>query len=67
MAINIAALIFLAPVWFFSFWPLATPVTAENMNWSSAMFGGTIVFALAYYYGWARYRYVRPVVQVKRD
>ena len=30
LAINVAALMFLTPVWFFAFWPLATPVTAEN-------------------------------------
>jgi choline transport protein len=67
LAINIAALLFLLPVWFFAFWPLATPVTPANMNWSSTMFGGTISFALVYYAVRARHQYVGPVLQVKRE
>lgn len=58
---------FLAPLWFFAFWPLATPVTAETMNWSSMMFGAIIAFALVYYAVWARHEYVGPVRLMKRD
>ncbi|KIX04900.1 uncharacterized protein Z518_05771 [Rhinocladiella mackenziei CBS 650.93] len=65
--INIAALIFLTPVWFFAFWPLATPVTAESMNWSSTMFGGTIIIAVLYYIFGARHVYSGPVMLMKRD
>ncbi|KAH8810578.1 amino acid/polyamine transporter I [Xylogone sp. PMI_703] len=65
--INIAALSFLTPIWVFAFWPLATPVTAATMNWSSTMFGGVLVFALIYYVVKGRYEYVGPVLQVKRD
>jgi hypothetical protein len=65
--INIAALLYLIPLWFFAFWPLATPVTAENMNWSSTMFGGVLIIAMLYYYFRARHVYVGPVVFVKRD
>jgi choline transport protein len=67
LAINIVSLLFLVPVWFFAFWPLATPVTPQNMNWSSTMFGGTISFALVYYAVRARHQYVGPVLYVKRD
>ena len=67
MAINIASLLFLAPIWFFAFWALSTPVTAATMNWSSTMFGGTIIFALIYYAVRAKNQYVGPVLQVKRD
>jgi amino acid transporter len=67
LAINIAALLFLLPLWFFAFWPLATPVTAMNMNWSSTMFGGLIMLALVYYYFVARHVYVGPVMNMKRD
>lgn len=67
LAINIAALMFLTPLWFFAFWPLATPVTAETMNWSSTMFGGTLIFAMVYYVFKARHEYTGPVLQVKRD
>jgi choline transport protein len=66
LAINVAALMFLTPIWFFAFWPLATPVTAETMNWSSTMFGGTIIVALIYYFVRARHVYSGPVIHVKR-
>ena len=65
--INIAALLYLTPLWFFAFWPLSVPVTAEYMNWSSTMFGATIIFAFVYYFGKARHVYTGPVVMVKRD
>ncbi|KAH8807096.1 amino acid/polyamine transporter I [Xylogone sp. PMI_703] len=67
LVINILALMFLTPILFFAFWPLATPVTASSMNWSSTMFGGVIIFALIYYFIKGRHEYVGPVLQVKRD
>ncbi|RMZ86993.1 hypothetical protein DV736_g5784, partial [Chaetothyriales sp. CBS 134916] len=67
MAINIASLVFLLPLFFFSFFPLATPVTAKTMNWNSAMFGGVIVLATAYYWVWGRKQYTPPVALVKRE
>ncbi|KAF7915329.1 uncharacterized protein EAE98_011195 [Botrytis deweyae] len=66
MAINIASLCFLAPITFFSFWPLQTPVTAQNMNWSSVMFVATLSVALIYYYFRARHVYTAPVLAMKR-
>jgi choline transport protein len=67
MAINIASLLFLIPIWFFTTWPLLNPVTPENMNWSSVMFAGTIIVSLVYYFTTARYTYVAPVVLTKRE
>ncbi|KAI9648810.1 hypothetical protein NHQ30_003451 [Ciborinia camelliae] len=67
MAINIGALVFLTPIWFFAFWPLTLPVTAQNLNWSSVMFVGAVGVSLVYYYGWARFVYKGPMVLVKRD
>jgi choline transport protein len=64
--INVAALLYLTPLWFFAFWPLSVPVTAEYMNWSSTMFGATIIFAFVYYFVKARHVYTGPVVMVKR-
>lgn len=66
LPINIAALLFLIPIIFFAFWPLATPVTATNMNWSSVMFCATLIVAMIYYVIWARHTYTGPVVLVKR-
>ena len=34
LPINIAAVLFLLVIYLFAFFPLATPVTAETMNWS---------------------------------
>jgi len=67
LAINIAAILFLIPFWFFAFWPLYFPATAQNMNWASAMFVGTIAFALIYYAVRGRYHYTGPVMQISRD
>ncbi|KIW50408.1 hypothetical protein PV05_11997 [Exophiala xenobiotica] len=67
LPINIAALMFLTPLWFFAWWPLSTPVTAEFMNWSSTMFAGTIIFAMGWYFLKARHIYTGPVVLVKRE
>lgn len=67
MPLNIISIIFLIPLWFFSFWPLATPVTAPNMNWSSTMFGGVLILAMLYYAFRARHQYTGPVMQVKRE
>ena len=65
--INIMALVFLTPLWFFAFWPLSTPVTPQNMNWSSTMFAGVILFAMIWYFVKARHVYTGPVVLIKRD
>ncbi|KAF7192922.1 putative amino-acid permease C15C4.04c [Pseudocercospora fuligena] len=67
LAVNVAALIFLAPIIFFYFWPLAQPVTPSNLNWSSLIFSGLLLIAALYYFVKARHEYVGPVVQVKRE
>ncbi|KAJ9608557.1 hypothetical protein H2200_007545 [Cladophialophora chaetospira] len=67
LGINIVALCFLVPLFFFEFWPLARPVTAVNMNWASLMFGVTIMFALFWYAVKGRHQYSGPVVHVKRE
>ncbi|GAB7351785.1 hypothetical protein MBLNU459_g2359t1 [Dothideomycetes sp. NU459] len=67
LCINIVALIFLLPMWFFAFWPLATPVTAATMNWSSAMFVGVMAIAMIFYLLKGRHVYVGPVMLIKRQ
>lgn len=67
LAINIVALIFLTPVIFFLTWPLATPVTAAGMNWSSVMLVGVLTIAMIYYVVKGRKEYVGPVMYVKRE
>lgn len=67
LIINIAAIFFLLPIFFFEFWPLSTPVTPTNMNWSSTMFGGCLIVAMIYYFVKARHEYVGPVTLIKRE
>ena len=67
MAINIGALMFLAPLFVFAFFPLATPVQPDTMNWGVLMFGSIIIFETTYYLIYGRRQYVPPVALVKRD
>ena len=67
LLINVAALCFLTPLIFFLTWPLVTPVTAANFNWSSVMLVGVLIIALVWYAVKAKHTYVPPVVHVKRD
>ncbi|KAL8834566.1 MAG: hypothetical protein Q9170_003694 [Blastenia crenularia] len=67
MAINITALIFLVPLFFFLFFPTATPVDPQTMNWNVVMFGGITVFATVYYVLVGRKVYRPPVLIQNRD
>lgn len=51
-------------IFFFSFWPVATPVTAAHMNFSVLMTGSVVLFAVLYYALWARKTYTGPIVEV---
>lgn len=46
LACNIIAVLFLLLVYVFSFFPLATPVEAETMNWSSLIYGVVVIFSV---------------------
>lgn len=67
LAINIAAICFLLPFWFFLFWPLANPVTPKTMNWAVVMFVGIMGFAGVYYAFRGRHFYTGPVRLIKRE
>jgi choline transport protein len=54
------------PFQFWSFWPQATPTTAEDFNWASVIFGGVIILATIYYVLKGRKTYHGPVVLVKK-
>ena len=62
--VNVFAILFGIIIFFFSFWPVATPVTAAHMNFSVLMTGSVIIFAIFYYIVWARRVYTGPVVEV---
>ncbi|KAM0723329.1 hypothetical protein Q7P37_001531 [Cladosporium fusiforme] len=67
LPVNIIAVCFIVPLWFFAFWPIATPVTAETMNWASVIFCGTLLIAVVYYIAKGRYEYDGPVALIKRS
>ncbi|PYH96799.1 amino acid permease [Aspergillus ellipticus CBS 707.79] len=67
MAINITSLMFLLPIFVFSFFPLTKAVDQQTMNWSAVMYVGVIGFASGYYVLWGRHQFVAPVALVRRD
>jgi len=67
MAINIASLVFLLPLFVFAFFPLATPVTPSSMNWGVVMFGAVVIGATLFYIVEGRKSYTPPVALVQRE
>jgi len=61
---NSFAIVYLIIIFFFSLWPPQNHPTAATMNYSSLMFGGTMMFSVIYYFFRARHVYTGPVVQV---
>jgi hypothetical protein len=46
----------------FSFFPPGVPVTAQTMNWSIAVWGGTIVLGIVYYALRGHKKYKGPTI-----
>ncbi|KAG2027116.1 hypothetical protein GB937_000854 [Aspergillus fischeri] len=67
MAVNIAALAFLIPIFVFSFFPLTKTVDTRTMNWSVVMYLAMLTFASVYYVLWGRHNFIAPVALVKRQ
>ncbi|KAL8994782.1 MAG: hypothetical protein Q9169_005344 [Polycauliona sp. 2 TL-2023] len=62
--LNAFAVAFGLVIFFFSFWPVATPVDSKTMNYSVVMTGAVAVLAVGYYVVYARKVYTGPVVEV---
>ncbi|KAJ5088029.1 amino acid transporter [Penicillium angulare] len=62
---NIFALVFASVAALFGFWPSQNHPHLSKMNWSSAIFGGTLILAVIYYLGWGRKHYMGPVMEVQ--
>lgn len=67
MAINLAAMVFLLPIFVFAFFPLTSTVDVQTMNWSVVMYVGLIVLASVYYVVRGRHHFVPPVALIRRD
>lgn len=61
---NGFTIIYIIIIFFFSLWPPTNHPTAATMNYSSLMFGGTMLFSLFYYLLRARKVYTGPVIEV---
>ncbi|PLB54842.1 amino acid transporter [Aspergillus steynii IBT 23096] len=66
LGINVAALVFLLPIFVFAFFPLTREFDAKSMNWGCVMYVGVICFASAYYVVQGRRQFIAPVALVKR-
>jgi choline transport protein len=64
IANNTFACVYLVIILIFSFWPPATPVVAETMNYSSLVTGAVVIFSVGYYFFWARKDYQGPIVEM---
>jgi amino acid transporter len=58
--INAASLIYLIPVYIFSFFPPSPNPTTATMNWGCVMYGGVIIFSTIYYVLWGRKTFMPP-------
>ena len=65
--ITIFMIVYSAQGVFFSFWPVDRDVTAETMNWSSAVYGGTLLVSLVFWIANGRKVYKGPIVEVHLD
>jgi amino acid transporter len=63
--INLLALVYIIPVFIFSFFPPTPNPTPITMNWAVVMVGGTIVLATAYYIIWGRKTYTPPTETIE--
>lgn len=64
IANNAFACCYLIVIWAFSFFPAANPTSAATMNYSSLVFGATELFAILYYFLWAKRQYRGPVIEI---
>ena len=59
--INIFAVAYVVTAAVASFFPVATPVTTEDMNWSCVMFMGVLIIAVLDYVVRGRKHYIEPL------
>ena len=61
---NCFTILYIIIIFFFSLWPPMNHPTAATMNYSSLMFGATMLFSVFYYLLRARKVYTGPVIEV---
>ncbi|PPJ50565.1 hypothetical protein CBER1_06298 [Cercospora berteroae] len=65
--VNAIALCFLSMIYCWMFFPAATPVEPESMNWATVMFVGIMAIATVWYFVKGHESYVPPVALVRRE
>ncbi|KAK8912986.1 hypothetical protein H634G_10279 [Metarhizium anisopliae BRIP 53293] len=60
---NVITCIYLSVILFFSFWPPASEVTPDTMNFSILITGSLVLFSTVYYLVWAKKDYKGPVLE----
>lgn len=61
--VNAFAVLYLIFTSLFALFPPYQPVTAENMNYGSLVFGASLLFGLVYWSIWARKKYSGPLTE----
>jgi len=64
IGVNVIAVCFGIIIFVFSFFPIATPVTPQSMNFSVVMSAFVLIAAVVYYIVWARKEFKGPIVEV---
>ncbi len=64
IAVNVFAVCFGIIIFVFSFFPAAMSVTPDTMNYSVLMTFSVLVFAVVYYFLYARKEFTGPIVEV---
>lgn len=59
--LNVLGCIWMSVVIIFSAFPTVMPVTPQNMNYSSVVLGGWLVFGIIYYLVWGKWKFVVPM------
>jgi amino acid transporter len=57
---NIIAIVYVLPIFIFSFFPSAPKPTPGNMNWAAALVGGIVILATGFYVAWGQHIYSPP-------
>ncbi|KAI5364589.1 Putative amino acid/polyamine transporter I [Septoria linicola] len=65
--VNVLALCYLLMIYVWMFFPAATPVDPESMNWAIVMFAGIMTIATVWYFVQGHKSYVPPVALVRRE
>ncbi|KAH9903775.1 amino acid/polyamine transporter I [Xylariomycetidae sp. FL2044] len=66
LTINIASEAFLVVVFVLAFFPVTPNPEPADMNWNIVIYGGVLLFSMAYYIFRGRHRYVGPVEYVRK-